>query len=968
MRPKTVFLHLVFFCSGASALIFETLWFRQAGLVLGNSVWASSMVLASFMAGLAIGNALAGRVGSRAVNAVRAYGVMEILIGATGVALVWSFPQLNAWLTPLFQPYLNEPAVLNSLRLGISFGLMLVPTAAMGATLPLMVQGLVGRDSTFGERLGRLYAANTFGAVAGALICEFTLIPTLGIQGTGLAAGACSLFAGLSALVFSIAIPSPQAVVPATTSTELASTATSNWKLLVSAFLCGAALLALEVVWFRYLLLFNFGTSRVFAVMLALVLTGIAAGGLIAARWVKSGNAAQLLPLLALGSAWLTILTYVLPSLSLLVSRDEFRIDFTGMSTLLRALPVMLPVSILSGILFPTIGEVLHRAGQSDSRTAGALTLANTLGAMTGALLGGFVLLPGVGMERSFVILAIAYAVVALLNRSRLNDGPAEYKNWFSKGLIGLTALVVFVPQFGIANGVLTKVAQRYLSNNTRIVAKREGLIDTVMYTETTFQNQPVYHRLVTNTHPMSSTYPGSWQYMKMYVYLPVAIHPAPRKACLISYGCGVTAKALTDTQELTQIDIVDISRDILDLSSVVFPEAADNPLHDPRVTPHIEDGRFFLQTTTEQYDLITSEPPPPKGASIVNLYTHEYFQLIHNRLAPGGMVTYWLPYHGISISDGQAIMRAFLDVFPESSLWLGSGDNLMLLGIREGHQGVDEPRFRAQWNDAKVAPILAACGFESAEQCGSYFIADAEQLAPLLKGAEPLVDNFPQRLSPVAPVDYKSPDYLELVDQKRSRERFETSAHLRRIWPADLIAPSIAYFEQRDYIHDLQCVVPNRFSDWRVSSLAAIHHVQTTSKLRTPVLWSLGTSYQEEQVALKLVDAEPDNLPVRNMLASTALADHRYADAAEYYEANLEKLPADSAALRRAMLRGAYALCMDDRSAEAQSLVDRWLPENPLDKRGREDWDFLRTTFGLTDPATGKGSETAISTAKREP
>src|SRR5262249_32351849 len=155
--------------------------------------------------------------------------------------------------------------------------------------------------------------------------------------------------------------------------------------------------------------------------------------------------------------------------------------------------------------------------------------------------------------------------------------------------------------------------------------------------------------RLITNGFSMSSTGWDARRYMGLYVYLAEALHPRLRSALLVSYGMGMTARALTGTGELETIDIVDISRDGLDLAPHAFEDPRDNPLLDPRVRVHVEDGRAFLSTTGQRFDLITSEPPPPKTAGVVNLYSQEYFALLRARLAEGGMVTYWLPVHALT-------------------------------------------------------------------------------------------------------------------------------------------------------------------------------------------------------------------------------------------------------------------------------------------------------------------------------
>ncbi len=159
-----------------------------------------------------------------------------------------------------------------------------------------------------------------------------------------------------------------------------------------------------------------------------------------------------------------------------------------------------------------------------------------------------------------------------------------------------------------------------------RPVEVREGLTETIIYLRRDAWDEPLSYRMITNDYSMSSTTLVALRYMRLYVWWPMAVRPESRKALLISYGVGVTAKALTDTKSLESIDMVDISRDVLELNRIVYPNPKDLPQNDPRVRVHVEDGRYFLQTTPERFDIITGEPPPPKMAGIVNLYTQEYF------------------------------------------------------------------------------------------------------------------------------------------------------------------------------------------------------------------------------------------------------------------------------------------------------------------------------------------------------
>ena len=171
---------------------------------------------------------------------------------------------------------------------------------------------------------------------------------------------------------------------------------------------------------------------------------------------------------------------------------------------------------------------------------------------------------------------------------------------------------------------------------------------------------------------------------MSLFVHWPLALKPDVSSALLISYGIGITAKTLTNFPELESIEVVDISRDILELSRDVAMFREGHPLDDPRVRVHVEDGRFFLQTVDRSVDLITGEPPPPKSAGIVNLYSREYFHLLRARLAPGGLATYWLPIYQMQPDEGRAIVRAFCDAFPDCTLWTGRGFEWMLAGSRD--------------------------------------------------------------------------------------------------------------------------------------------------------------------------------------------------------------------------------------------------------------------------------------------
>ena len=420
---KSTVLCAVFFLSGASALIFETLWFRLAGLAFGNSVWASALVLSSFMAGLALGNGLAARHGHRIRRPERFYALIELVVAAAGILLVVSFPYLTRLLAPLFRPLVEHPLLLNALRLSISFLLLMLPATAMGLTLPLLVKALLGRrEESFGKALGRLYGWNTLGAVAGALLGETVLIEAFGIVGTGVWAGFFNVLAAGGALAVARRIG---AAAPPQSSAANVPLSPRARRILAAGFLSGGILLALEVVWFRFLQLFFPGTSLTFAVMLSVVLGGIGLGGLAASLWFRlSPGAHRRASSVALASGVVSILVYLVFDV-VVGDLTEARVSGYGLDGFVLCVVFMFPVCFLSGVLFALIGHAVHEELADETRSAGLATMANTVGATLGPLVAGFLLIPRIGMERSFFVLGSCSRKAPA--RCNLRDGDHRF-------------------------------------------------------------------------------------------------------------------------------------------------------------------------------------------------------------------------------------------------------------------------------------------------------------------------------------------------------------------------------------------------------------------------------------------------------------------------------------------------------------------------------------------------------------
>src|SRR5437868_3546110 len=200
-RARVAILSGILFLSGIGALIFETLWLRLSGRAFGNSVWAAALILSSFMAGLALGNALAASSRIRRWRPLHLYAVLEVLVAFFGCTIVFGLPVLGDWMRPVWQTLWNFQPTLLGLRFIVSFLILLVPTTAMGLTLPVVVQDPALRQANFGRLIGFLYGSNTLGAVVGAMLGEAYLIGAFGLRGTGLAAGLAGCVAATIAVL-----------------------------------------------------------------------------------------------------------------------------------------------------------------------------------------------------------------------------------------------------------------------------------------------------------------------------------------------------------------------------------------------------------------------------------------------------------------------------------------------------------------------------------------------------------------------------------------------------------------------------------------------------------------------------------------------------------------------------------------------------------------------------------------------
>jgi spermidine synthase len=411
------------------------------------------------------------------------------------------------------------------------------------------------------------------------------------------------------------------------------------------------------------------------------------------------------------------------------------------------------------GFAFPLANAIVQRAEATVGRRAGALYLANTFGALCGALATGFLLLPVLGMQRSATVLAIA-ALASLVPLVRLKADPTADSRRIREGdRIRRTAPVgsgfsrTFAP-FGVSLALATTAIAVWLSLPSDYLLSRvlffplqraltisEGVNELIAVT-----TGPAGGRvLVTNGHPMSSSELMSQRYMRAMAHVPLLALDHPQRVLVLCFGAGNTANAATLHPTVQRVEIVDLSRHVLEHASY-FVDTNDDVLNNPRVAVYVNDGRHHLQMQPPMsYDLITLEPPPIVHAGVAALYTTEFYERARARLKPGGYLTQWLPSFGVPQSMILSMVRSFIDVFPNAVLLSGASANLLLMGTSGTRNEIDPYRLEEALTKAPAAHAdLERMDLGTPREIVGMFVASSERLAAATRNITPVTDDRP--------------------------------------------------------------------------------------------------------------------------------------------------------------------------------------------------------------------------------
>jgi len=789
-------LKLMFFVSGATALVYQVVWTRLLTLFFGSTTLAVSTVLAVFMAGLAIGSALLGRKADIVVEPIRFYGRLELAIGVLAIATPLTFAGIERLFTVINDGNLAFwPAAM--LRFGLSSLLLLPPTILMGGTLPVLSKVfLKARGTDTGRSISMLYFINTAGAVVGTLAAGLFLLQLIGIRWLLVAGGLLNL----AIFVFAYRMTRPPTPTPtpaeATDASDQEAAGAARWSrnavvAVVVLFLSGLAALIYEVAWARVLTLVIGSSTYAFTIMLATFLIGIALGSAAIGRYAAGrkpglgllGVCQILAGVFALGTA--TLFGFLPDAFVALFGAVGEKFSLFMVANFALCFLVMVPATLFMGASFPVASALVVESFGTSGRRIGLLYAGNTVGAIVGAFLAGFVLLPGIGIQSTlivtvFVNLACGLALSLLAMRGRTGAGRLVAP--------GLTAavmlLLAFVWQPPWDKLKMTSGPYAYAVQYQRVpIESRLAGLELLFYREGPIATVSVVQegkhvRLAVD----GKTDAGNFRDMTTQVlagHLPLLVKPDARDVLVIGYASGITVGA-TARHPVRSLDCIEIEPAMRDASRF-FEEENFHVITDPRFSLVIDDARSRVLAARKKYDVIISEPSNPWQSGSSRLFTREAFENGRNSLKPGGVMAQWMHLYGVDVDTFRLVVRTFMTVFPHTTVWVDPDfADVIFLGSTDPIRIDPVTLDRTYKESPGVAASLARIGYAEPWSLFKAFALGEEDARRFAGTGELNTDNLPL-LEFRAPRSLYSktalPDNLRAMRESRAPDSFPAVA-----------------------------------------------------------------------------------------------------------------------------------------------------------------------------------------------
>lgn len=730
-RPYLPVLWLLFVGSGCAALIYEVVWFQLLQLAIGSSAVSLGVLLGTYMGGMCVGSLLLSKYVSFRQHPLHVYAKIECGIGVFAILVLWAVPYLDKIYAAVASHGLQGIA----LRAVFAAVCLIPPTLLMGASLPAMSRWVEATPEGV-SWLGFLYGGNLAGAVTGCLLAGFYLLRVFDMP---TATYVAALINGAVALTsWLLAKRTEFRASPEIQPAEATPRAQGVWAVYVAIALSGMSALGAEVVWTRLLSIMIGATVYTFSIILAVFLVGLgigSAGGSILGRKRPRAALGWCQLLLAAGIAWTAFsvadsIPYwpIIPQYST-SAWFNFQVD------LVRCFWAILPPAVLWGASFPLALAAAAAGRQEDpGKLVGETYAANTIGAILGAIGFSLIFVPWLGSrnsERLLILLAVTSALLVLIPLVRTWRKAAVVALGASVSLAVVLAWKVdAVPWLAVAYGRQMLIALE----PGHPLYQAEGMNSSIVVSQRD-TGQISFH---VSGKVEASTELRDMRLQRMLGHLPALIHPNPHSVLIVGFGAGVTAGTFVSYPEIQRIDICEIEKLIPPATSYYFNAQNHNVLNDPRTTVHYDDARHFVLTSSDKYDIITSDPIHPWVKGIATLYSREYFQIVKDHLNPGGVATQWVPLYESDPDTIKTELATFFAVFPNGTVWANDAENrgydLLLLG-QNGPATIDLDQMARRWTGA-VAQSNGEVGFKSPVDLMSTYAGRNSELQKWTAGA----------------------------------------------------------------------------------------------------------------------------------------------------------------------------------------------------------------------------------------
>lgn len=708
---------LLFFCSGATALVYEVVWSKYLALIFGSTVYAQTVVLAVFMGGLALGNRIFGRRADLLKQPLATYGYVEMAIGIYAFFFDFLHGMADKVFVAVGTGMLEQEFLLLLWKGAVATALLIIPTVLMGGTLPLVAAWLQRNEQDASRVSARFYSINSLGAVTGSLLAGFFLVRGLGLVATLQAAALVNLFIGGAAIIFARQAGNAEEAAATAATAETVAMPTEaealamkqQFKLAVMLVaLTGGVSMGLEVLAARSLVLLFGASLQSFALVLVAFILGIGFGaGMIASpkyQWARRELTTVILLLAA--ALWIGFFIWsaegwvnVYRELRTAVARTSngYQLQLV-LNVLISIIVLGIPAALLGAVLPLWIRAA--KGGQSGlAEHVGRLLTWNTVGAVVGVLLTGFFLMPVFGVRAAFGVLALALCAGGLAVASKFRLQTAFLSACVTGGFLLFTLVTGgeawrHVMSSGVFRLRETVVDRSYLPRRTKdvkIIYYKDAPDATVSVESVPREGEERISLRINGKTDASSH--GDLSTQLLLGHLGLLARPEAESMFILGLGSGITASAGLAHPNLKEIVVAENCKPVVE-SAALFGKWNREVLKDPKVKVVFEDARTVLKLGQKNYDVIVCEPSNPWVAGVGSVFSKEFYGLAASHLKPAGVVVQW--FHVYEMHDGvvDLVVKTFSSVFPHMEIWdPGEGDFIMIGSQQPWSMSLDNVR-----------------------------------------------------------------------------------------------------------------------------------------------------------------------------------------------------------------------------------------------------------------------------------